>query len=64
MPDHRPGMDAVVPRRRRVVCGGCPGVARSNRERELGIPCAVSVGGALSRLADGMVIEIDGGPAP
>jgi rifampicin phosphotransferase len=29
--------------------------------RELGVPCAVSVTGATDRLADGMLIEVDGG---
>ncbi|MEZ5376908.1 MAG: PEP-utilizing enzyme [Acidimicrobiales bacterium] len=45
-----------------VVCEvGAPVSHAAIVSRELGIPCAVSVGGALSRLADGMVIEIDGG---
>lgn len=45
-----------------VICEvGAPVSHAAIVSRELGIPCAVSVGGALSRLTDGMVVEIDGG---
>jgi rifampicin phosphotransferase len=44
-----------------VVCEvGAPASHAAIVSRELGIPCAVSVADACSRLSDGMTIEIDG----
>lgn len=44
-----------------VVCEvGAPASHAAIVSRELGIPCVVSAAGACTRLADGMVVELDG----